>query len=59
MLIDIQKLNKRLWDAADQLRANSKLKSSEYAVPVWGPILLRHDVTGEDQDRRRAPLVPG
>lgn len=24
----------RLWDAADELRANSKLKSSEYSVPV-------------------------
>lgn len=27
-------LEKRLWDAADELRANSKLKSSEYSVPV-------------------------
>jgi len=24
---------KRLWDAADEFRANSELKSSEYAVP--------------------------
>jgi hypothetical protein len=24
-------LEKRLWDAADDLRANSKLKSNEYA----------------------------
>ena len=29
-------LEKRLWDAADELRANSKLKSSEYSVPVLG-----------------------
>lgn len=34
-------IEKRLWDAADQLRANSKLKSSEYSVPVLGLIFLR------------------
>ena len=34
-------LEKRLWDAADQLRANSKLKSSEYSVPVLGLVFLR------------------
>jgi len=32
----------RLWDAADQLRANSKLKSSEYSVPVLGLVFLRY-----------------
>jgi type I restriction enzyme M protein len=31
----------RLWDAADDLRANSKLKSSEYSIPVLGLIFLR------------------
>src|SRR5512147_1592678 len=35
-------LEKRLWDAADQLRANSRLKSSEYSVPVLGLIFLRY-----------------
>ena len=35
-------IEKRLWDAADELRANSKLKSSEYAVPVLGLIFLRY-----------------
>ncbi len=25
-------IEKRLWDAADELRANSKLKSSDYSV---------------------------
>ena len=35
-------LEKRLWEAADQLRANSELKSSEYAVPVLGLIFLRY-----------------
>ncbi len=34
-------LEKRLWDAADELRANSKLKSSEYSVPVLGLIFLK------------------
>lgn len=36
------KLEGRLWDAADELRANSKLKSSEYSVPVLGLIFLRY-----------------
>ena len=34
-------IEKRLWDAADELRANSKLKSSEYSIPVLGLIFLR------------------
>jgi type I restriction enzyme M protein len=34
-------VEKRLWDAADELRANSNLKSSEYSVPVLGLIFLR------------------
>jgi len=33
-------IEKRLWEAADALRANSKLKSSEYSVPVLGLIFL-------------------
>jgi type I restriction enzyme M protein len=35
-------IEKRLWDAADELRANSKFKASEYAVPVLGLIFLRY-----------------
>ena len=34
-------LKKRLWDAADQFRANSGLKSQEYSAPVLGLIFLR------------------
>jgi type I restriction enzyme M protein len=34
-------IEKKLWDSADQLRANSNLKSSEYSVPVLGLIFLR------------------
>jgi type I restriction enzyme M protein len=32
----------RLWAAADELRANSKLKSNEYSVPVLGLVFLRY-----------------
>ena len=32
----------RLWAAADELRANSKLKSSEFSIPVLGLIFLRY-----------------
>jgi type I restriction enzyme M protein len=35
-------IEKRLWDSADELRANSKLKASEYSVPVLGLIFLRY-----------------
>ncbi|MBW1612545.1 MAG: N-6 DNA methylase [Deltaproteobacteria bacterium] len=31
-----------LWEAADELRANSKLKASEYSVPVLGLVFLRY-----------------
>ena len=34
-------LEKRLWDAADQFRANSGLKAQEYSAPVLGLIFLR------------------
>lgn len=34
-------IEKRLWDGADSLRANSGLKASEYSVPVLGLIFLR------------------
>ncbi|MGB7512356.1 MAG: class I SAM-dependent DNA methyltransferase [Pelodictyon phaeoclathratiforme] len=33
-------LEKRLWDAADQFRANSGLKAQEYSAPVLGLIFL-------------------
>lgn len=34
-------LETRLWDAADQLRANSGLKAQEYSAPILGLIFLR------------------
>ena len=35
---DLGELQNKLWEAADQLRANSGLKASEYASPVLGLI---------------------
>ncbi len=37
----IHDLEKDLWDAADQLRASSKLTAAEYKDPVLGLVLLR------------------
>ena len=39
---DIEKFETDLWEAADNLRANSKLTSSDYFMPVLGVIFLRH-----------------
>ncbi|MBT9549175.1 MAG: SAM-dependent DNA methyltransferase [Candidatus Sericytochromatia bacterium] len=36
-----KELEDRLWQTADNLRANSPLKSSEYSVPVLGLIFLK------------------
>ena len=56
-------IESRLWAAADELRANSKLKSSEYSVPVLGLVFLRYadhkfqaaakDLTGQAGVRRK------
>jgi type I restriction enzyme M protein len=35
-------VEKRLWESADQLRANSNLSAAEYSVPVLGLIFLRY-----------------
>ena len=37
----LKNLKNRLWQGADQLRANSGLKSTEYATPILGLIFLR------------------
>ncbi|MBI2271978.1 MAG: N-6 DNA methylase [Bacteroidetes bacterium] len=37
----IHELETKLWDAADQLRASSKLTAAEYKDPVLGLVLLR------------------
>ena len=41
-MADIRKLENELWEAADELRANSKLTSQQYCMPVLGLIFLRY-----------------
>src|SRR6266496_240351 len=40
--VTIQEIENRLWAAADELRANSGLKASEYSIPVLGLIFLKY-----------------
>ena len=40
-LEDIKRLEDQLWEAADNLRANTDLKPNEYATPVLGLIFLK------------------
>lgn len=42
MLANNVELEKKLWDAADQLRANSGLRPAEYYLPVLGLIFLKY-----------------
>ena len=42
---ELKLLEDDLWEAADQLRANSKLTASEYSMPVLGLVFLRHATT--------------
>lgn len=41
-MINIRKLETELWEAADMLRADSKVTSQEYCMPVLGLIFLRY-----------------
>jgi type I restriction enzyme M protein len=41
-LENIGAIEKRLWSAADTLRANSNYASNEYFMPVMGLVFLRH-----------------
>jgi len=60
---DLKQLQTRLWEAADSLRANSGLRSSEYSTPVLGLIFLRYadlrfaaareELEGKGSGRRR------
>lgn len=60
---NIQELEKRLWSAADELRANTGLTSQEYSRPVLGLIFLRYaeyryelakeKMAGKKQSRRK------
>lgn len=40
--MNTDQIEKELWEAADQLRANSKLTAAEYSMPLLGLIFLRH-----------------
>jgi type I restriction enzyme M protein len=42
MVANNSEIEKRLWHAADELRANSGLNPSQYSVPVLGLIFLRY-----------------
>jgi hypothetical protein len=50
---NIEKLEADLWEAADNLRANSKLTSSDYFMPVLGVIFLRHAANRFDAANRQ------
>ncbi len=57
MPASLNEIEKRLWASADELRANSKLKSSEYSVPVLGLIFLcfaDHRFSVADQELKAA-----
>jgi type I restriction enzyme M protein len=51
-------LEKRLWDAADQFRANSGLKAGEYSQPVLGLIFLRFAEVRFAAQRARLEKLP-
>ena len=38
----LEVIERRLWSAADTLRANSEYASNEYFLPVMGLVFLRH-----------------
>ena len=56
----LRELERRLWQAADQLRANSKLRAADYSIPVLGLIFLRYaDVRfGWAEERLAATATP-
>jgi len=41
-LDNLEAIEKRLWSAADTLRANSGVPSNEYFLPMMGLVFLRH-----------------
>ena len=57
---ELRQLENRLWSAADDLRANSKLTASEYSFPVLGLIFLRHAynryVTAKEEITKKLPV---
>jgi type I restriction enzyme M protein len=59
---NVQDIAARLWETADELRANSHLKAAEYSIPVLGLIFLKFadsrfatlegELTGKSTGRR-------
>lgn len=39
---NLTEIERKLWSAADHLRANSELRSQDYSIPVLGLIFLRY-----------------
>lgn len=58
----LKALESRLWKAADDLRANSKLTATEYSFPVLGLIFLRHAhsrfVLAKEEIEKTLPIHP-
>ena len=50
----LKQLENNLWAAADNLRANSDLKASEYSTPVLGLIFLKF---ADNNYRRHEPDI--
>jgi type I restriction enzyme M protein len=51
----LHELEKRLWQSADELRANSRLRAADYSIPVLGLIFLRYaDVRFSQADKELA-----
>ena len=47
---------KRLWSAADELRANSRMRAADYSIPVLGLIFLRYaDFKFSQAEKAAAP----
>ena len=62
MNTNLAEIENRLWSAADELRANSRLRASEYSTPVLGLIFLRyadHKFTQTEQEIIAKPLRAG
>ena len=55
----LKQLEADLWEAADQLRANSKLTATEYTMPILGLIFLRHATNRFEQIKAEVePTLP-
>ncbi len=52
-MVNLAQFESDLWSAADNLRANSKLTSSDYFMPVLGIIFLRHAANRFDDAARQ------